>query len=45
MSQSILGFLFVGSVSLFICSVRVVLYCAGSVVKSVVAVLEVLSDD
>ena len=43
-SPSIFGFLFVGSVSLFICSVRFVLYCAGSGVNSVVVVLEVLSD-
>ena len=44
-SPSILGCLFVGSVSLFICSVRVVLYCAGSGVKSVVVVYEVLNDN
>ena len=40
---SILGLVFVGSVSLFICSVKVVLYCAGSGVKSVVVVLDVFS--
>ena len=42
-SPSILGVLWVGSVSLFICRVRVVLYCAGSGVKSVVVVLDVFS--
>ena len=42
-SPSILGFFCVGNVSLFICSVRVVLYCAGSGVKSVVVVLDVFS--
>ena len=42
-SPNILGFLCVGSVSFFICSVKVVLYCAGSGVKSVVVVLDVFS--
>ena len=41
---NILGFLVVGNVSLFICRVRVVLYCAGSGVKSVVVVLAVLRE-
>ena len=42
-SPNILGFLCVGSFSLFICRVMVVLYCAGSGVKSVVVVLDVFS--
>ena len=42
-SPNILGFLCVGSVSLFICNVSVVLYCAGSGVKRVVVVLDVFS--
>ena len=44
-SSNIFGCLFLGSVSLFICSVRFVLYCTGSGVNSVVVVLEVLSDN
>ena len=38
----IFGSLFVGSVVLLICSVSGVLYSAGSAVKSVVVVLDVL---
>ena len=44
MRPSIFGFLEVGSVSLFICRVSVVLYCAGSGVKRVAVVLVVLRD-
>ena len=40
-SPNILGFLCVGSVSLFIWRFRVVLCCEGSGVKSVVVVLDV----
>ena len=42
MSPGIFGSLFVGSVVLLICSVSVVLYSAGSGVKSVVVVLDAL---
>ena len=43
-SPKIFGFLTVGSVSLLICRVRVLLYWAGSGVKSVVVVLVVLRE-
>ena len=43
-SPRILGFFTVGRMSLFIWRESVVLYCAGSGVKSVVVVLEVFRD-
>ena len=43
-SPRILGFFTVGSVSFSICKLRVVLYCAGSGVNSVVVVLVVLRE-
>ena len=43
-SPSIFGFFTVGSRSLFIWRVKVVLYCAGSGVKRIVVVLEVFND-
>ena len=44
MRPNILGFLVVGNVSLFICRVSAVLYCAGSGVNSVAVVLEVFRE-
>ena len=43
-SPRIFGFLTVGSMSLLICRLRVLLYCAGSGVNSVVVVLVVLRE-
>ena len=43
-SPKILGFFTVGSKSLLMCRLRVVLYCAGSGVKRVAVVLVVLRD-